>query len=70
MRQSTTNLTIVYDASAKIKIHESKSLNEGLLRGPVLLQDLCSLLMRFRLNTVAMVRTLKKRFFRLITRCK
>ena len=44
----TTKLRVVYDASAKIK-KENNSLNECLYRGPVMLNDQCGLLMRFKL---------------------
>ncbi|XP_060608071.1 uncharacterized protein LOC132760172 [Ruditapes philippinarum] len=60
-QKSTTKLRIVNDASAKIS-PESKSLNECLFRGPVLLKDLCGLLMRFRLHRVAMVADIEKAF--------
>lgn len=53
-QKSTTKLRIVYDASAKTK-SEHLSLNECLYRGPVLLNDLCGILMRFRLNTIGIV---------------
>ncbi|XP_060573569.1 uncharacterized protein LOC132731405 [Ruditapes philippinarum] len=60
-QNSTTKLRIVYDASAKIS-PELKSLNECLFRGPVSLQGLCGLLMRFRLHRVAMVADIEKAF--------
>jgi len=44
----TTKVRIVYDASAKPK-SDNKSLNECLYRGPVMLKDLCGLLLRFRI---------------------
>ena len=42
--KATTKLQIVYDASAKTK-KTNKSLNKCLYRGPILLQDLCGLLL-------------------------
>ena len=55
----TTKLRIVYDASAKSR-KGNKSMNECLYRGPVMLNDLCGLLMRFRLRTVAIVADIEK----------
>ena len=60
----TTKLRIVYDASAKSR-KDNKSLNESLYRGPVLLNDLCGLLLRFRLNTVAIVADIEKAFLQI-----
>ena len=60
----TTKLRIVYDASAKAR-KENKSLNECLYRGPVLLNDLCGLLMRFRLNHIAIVADIEKAFLQI-----
>jgi hypothetical protein len=54
-------LRIVYDASAKIN-SSSHSLNQCLYRGPVLLVELIGLLIRFRLNDVAIVADLEKAF--------
>ena len=34
---------------------KQKSLNECLYRGPVMLPDLCGLLIRFRMHTIAVV---------------
>ena len=45
--KETTKIRIVYNASAKAKSTAS-SLNECLLRGPIILPDLCGLLLRFR----------------------
>ncbi|XP_053406426.1 uncharacterized protein LOC128559229 [Mercenaria mercenaria] len=59
--KSTTKLRIVYDASAKTR-KEHKSLNECLYRGPVLLRDLCGILLRFRLNKIGMVSDIEKAF--------
>ena len=44
--KDTTKVRIVYDASAKTK-KSNLSLNECLRRGPVILEDLCGVLMRF-----------------------
>lgn len=52
--KATTKMRIVYDASAKTK-KENKSLNECLHKGPVLLHDLVGILLRFRLNKIALV---------------
>ena len=57
----TTKVRIIYDSSAKTK-KNTKSLNEFLLRGPVILEDLCGLLLRFRLEKVALLADLKKAF--------
>ena len=60
----TTQLRVVYDASAKTK-RENKSLNECLYRGPVMLNDLCCLLMRFRLHRIAIVADIEKAFLQI-----
>ena len=62
--KSTTKLRIVYDASAKTKM-SNKSLNECLYRGPVLLKDLCGILLRFRLNRVGIVADIEKAFLQI-----
>lgn len=59
--KTTTKVRIVYDASAKTK-KEVKSLNECLHRGPVLLQNLCGMLIRFRLYRIAIVADIEKAF--------
>ncbi|XP_070571138.1 uncharacterized protein [Ptychodera flava] len=59
--KTSTKVRIVYDASAKVT-RDSKNLNECLYRGPVMLKDLCGLLLRFRLNKVAMVADIEKAF--------
>ena len=41
---------------------ESKSLNECLYRGPVILEDLCGLLLRFRTYKVALTADIEKAF--------
>ena len=58
---TTTKLRIVYDASAKAK-KSNTSLNECLYRGPVILEDLSALLLRFRTNKVALVADIEKAF--------
>ena len=60
----TTKLRVVYDASAKTR-KENKSLNECLYRGPVMLNDLCGLLMRFRLHQIAIVADIEKAFLQI-----
>ena len=60
----TTKLRIVYDASAKTR-KDNKSLNECLYRGAVLLNDLCGLLTRFRLNHIAVVADIEKAFLQI-----
>ena len=59
--KSTTKLRIVYDASTKAKRGE-KSLNECLHRGPVLLPDLCGILLRFRIQPIVMLADIEKAF--------
>ena len=44
------------------KPEKKVSLNESLHRGPIILEDLGSLLMRFRLNKVALVADIEKTF--------
>ena len=59
--KSTTKVRVVYDASAKAR-QMNKSLNECLYRGPVMLPDLCGLLIRFRMHTIAVVADVEKAF--------
>ena len=59
--KSTTKLRIVYDASAKTN-PDDKSLNECLYRGPVLLHDLCGILLRFRMHRIGIVADIEKAF--------
>jgi hypothetical protein len=58
---TTTKIRIVYDGSAKTK-KGNKSINECLYRGPVILEDLCGLIMRFRLKKIAIVSDIEKAF--------
>ena len=59
--KNTTKLRIVYDVSAKTK-KGNLSLNECLYRGPVILENLCALLIRFRLHKVVLVADIEKAF--------
>ena len=62
--KAMTKICVVYDGSEKTK-KEPKSLNECLLRGPVILEDLCGLLLHFRLEKIALLLTWKKPFCKL-----
>ena len=59
--KNTTKVRVVYDASAKTR-QTNNSLNECLYRGPVILPDLCGLLLRFRLSPIAVVGDIEKAF--------
>ena len=59
--KAMTKICIVYDGSEKTK-KEAKSLNECLLRGPVILEDLCGLLLHFRLERIALLADFEKAF--------
>ena len=52
--KETIKIRIVYDASAKAKSTAS-NLNECLLRGPIILPDLCGLLLRFHLHELVLL---------------
>ena len=62
--RSTTKLRIVYDTSAKTKTTNA-SLNESLYRGPVLLHDLCGILLRFRIHKIGIVSDIEKAFLQI-----
>ena len=57
--KSTTKMRIVYDASARARKGD-KSLNECLLRGPVIFPNLYGLLIRFRIMPIGIVGDLEK----------
>ena len=59
--KNTTKLRVVYDASVKFK-KGVKSLNECLYRGPVLLPDLCGILLRLRLYPIVVLSDIEKAF--------
>ena len=61
--KETTKIHIVYDASAKVGSTIS-SLNEFLLRGPIILPDLCGLL-RFCLYEVVVLADVEKVFLQM-----
>ena len=55
---------IVYGASAEAK-KMNISLNESLYRGPVILGDLCSLLLRFGTHETAIIADIEKTFLQI-----
>ena len=59
--KATTKVRVVYDTTAKCR-SESKCINKCLHRGPILLQNLTGILLRFRLNKIAMVADIEKAF--------
>ncbi|XP_045541861.1 uncharacterized protein LOC123723324 [Papilio machaon] len=59
----STDLRIVYDASSKTR--EKDSLNDCLYRGPLMLEDLTGLLIRFRENKVGIVADVEKTFLQI-----
>ena len=59
--KAITKVRVVYDASAKSK-PTNLSLNGCLRRGLVMLPDLCGLLLRFRLSSIAIVGDIEKAF--------
>ncbi len=60
----TTKCHIVYDASAKTN-KNNKSLNDCLFRGPLLPTDLCGLLLRFLLFSIAIILDIEKAFLQI-----
>ena len=62
--KATTKVRIVYDVSARIQGNVN-SLNECLHRGPVILPDLCGLLLRFRLYLIVILADIEKAFLQI-----
>uniref|UniRef100_A0A914W323 Peptidase aspartic putative domain-containing protein n=1 Tax=Plectus sambesii TaxID=2011161 RepID=A0A914W323_9BILA len=62
--KATTKVRIVYNASARAR-RGAKSLNDCLYRGPLLLPDLCGMLMRFRTYEIAIMADVEKAFLQL-----
>ncbi|XP_059056091.1 uncharacterized protein LOC131849970 [Achroia grisella] len=58
--EQNEKLRLVYDASSKTK--GNKSLNECLYRGPLMLEDLTGLLIRFREHRIGIVADVEKAF--------
>ena len=54
---ATTKMRTVYDASAKT--------NEFLYRGPVILEELCGLLLRFRTKKIGIISDIEKAFLQI-----
>ena len=61
LQKTNTKVRVVYGESAKLT-KDHKSLNKCLYRGPVLLNDMCGLLMRFCLHNKELVLDIEKAF--------
>ena len=59
--KATTKIRIVYNASSKAG-SSVNSLNECLNYGPVILPDLCGLLIRFRIYPIVVLADIEKAF--------
>ena len=62
--KETTKVRIVFDGSAKAN-KAYPSLNKCLFRGPILLEGLAGLLMRFRLHPIAIISQIEKAFLQI-----
>ena len=62
-QKTTTKLCIIFDGSAGVK--HKKSLNECMYRGPVLIEDLCGLLIHFCLHETALIGDIEKAFLQI-----
>ena len=67
--KDTTKVCTVYDASAKTK-KTILSLNECLYRVPVVLQDLCGLLLRFQIKGIGIIADIEKAFLQVALQSK
>lgn len=65
----TTKLRIVFDGSAKTKSSEM-SLNNCLDKGPLMIEDLCGILLRFRIGSIGLTADLEKAYHQLLLRNK
>ncbi|XP_060587755.1 uncharacterized protein LOC132743236 [Ruditapes philippinarum] len=63
-QKTTTKLRVVYDASAKTS-KENNSVNDCLYRGPVMVHDLCGILLRFRKHPIAIVADIERAFLQI-----
>ena len=62
--KNTTKLRVIYDASSKASKGD-RSLNDCFYRGPVILLDLCGILLCFRLHSIVVFADIEKAFYRL-----
>ena len=62
--KDTTKVRVVYDASARSNV-SSNSLNDCLFRGPVMIPDLCGLLLRFRTYPIGIIADIEKAFLQI-----
>lgn len=62
--RETTKVRLVFDASSKPN-SQFRSLNESMYRGPVFLNDLCGLLLRFRLFEFGVTSDVQKAFLQI-----
>ena len=62
--KTTTKIRIVFDGSAKCS-KDALSINDCLLRGPILLPQLCGILLRFRLHPVGILADIEKAFLQI-----
>ena len=65
MKLKYLKLRVVYCTSAKSK-KENTSLNDCVMKGPVILHDLCGVLIRFRMNEIALVADIEKHLYRFV----
>ena len=62
-QKTTTKLHIIFNGSAGVK--HMKSLNECMHQGPVLIEDLCGLLIHFHLHETALIGDIEKVFLQI-----